>query len=156
MCWTTLFFRCYVKSYHYFIKLDVCHFSTRSKPKGRWVSANPSLSGFRIREQSQSLILPSLYCLQSVFNSYHRSLPHVHWLMFFFPIVWYQKLDSGKSPTVSNEVIKKVTSKRGVRFKETTGDHKVSILLCPVISRIGSDAEAAITSINGKGLCPST
>lgn len=76
--------------------------------------------------------------------------------MFFFTIVWYQKLDNGKSPTVSNEVIKKVTSKIGVRFKDTTGDHKVSILLCPVISRIGSDVEAAISSINGKGLCPST
>lgn len=70
----------------------------------------------------------------------------------FFPTVRYQKLGSQKSENVSNQVIKKVTSKIGVNFKETSGDHKVSILLCPVISRIGSDAEAAIASIPGKGL----
>lgn len=70
----------------------------------------------------------------------------------FFPTVRYQKLNSEKSQNVSNQVIKKVTNKIGVRFKETSSDHKVSILLCPVISRIGSDAEAAIASIKGKGL----
>lgn len=98
----------------------------------------------------------SSVCVQQLYITI-SSLPQIHWMVFFlcFPTVWYQKLDSGKSPNVSNQVIKNVKSKFRVRFRETTGqDHKVSILLCPVMSRIGSDAEAAIASIKGKGLCP--
>lgn len=74
-------------------------------------------------------------------------------MVFFlsFPTVRYQILDSGKCPKISKKVIQKVTSKIGVFFRETKEDHEVSILFCPVISRIGSDAEAAIASIKGKG-----
>lgn len=99
----------------------------------------------------------SSVCVQQLYIT-STSLPQVHWMLFFlsFPTVRYQKLDAGMSPTLSKQVIKKVTSKMRVQFTETSGDHKVSILLCPVISRIGSDAEAAIASIQGKGLCPPT
>lgn len=107
------------------------------------------------------LILPSLSCLQPVSSRHHHRLNATNSLdgvfpVLFFPTVRYQILDQDKSPKVSKQVIKKVTSKTGVTFNETTEDHKVSILFCPVISRIGSDAEVAIASIKGEGLCPPT
>ena len=74
----------------------------------------------------------------------------------FFATVQFQKLDNGEPLKVSKTVIKKVTCKNGVSFIETTRDHKVSLLFCPVMSRIQSDAEAAIACIKGKGLCSPT
>lgn len=70
--------------------------------------------------------------------------------LFPFPSVKYQILKSGNLLDVYHQVIKKVASKYQVRFVEAPGDHKVSILFCPVISRIGSDAETAIATIKGK------
>eukprot|EP00066_Takifugu_rubripes_P029756 XP_011619022.1 PREDICTED: uncharacterized protein LOC105419260 isoform X3 [Takifugu rubripes] len=61
--------------------------------------------------------------------------------------VKYQILKSGNPLDVYHQVIKKVSRKSRVRFVEASGDHKVSILFCPVISRIGSDAETAIATI---------
>ncbi|TWW69005.1 hypothetical protein D4764_19G0008030 [Takifugu flavidus] len=61
--------------------------------------------------------------------------------------VKYQILKSGNPLDVYHQVIKKVARKSRVRFVEAPGDHKVSILFCPVISRIGSDAETAIATI---------
>lgn len=67
-----------------------------------------------------------------------------------FPSVKYQILQSGNPLDVYQQVIQKVARKRLVCFVEAPGDHKVSILFCPVISRIGSDAETAIATIKGK------
>lgn len=73
-------------------------------------------------------------------------------LAFLLPFssVKYQILKSGNPLEVYHQVIQKVESKYRVRFVEAPGDHKVSILFCPVISRIGSDAETAIATIKGK------
>lgn len=66
-----------------------------------------------------------------------------------FSSVKYQILKSGNQLDVYKKVIKKVANFR-IRFVEAPGDHAVSILFCPVISRIGSDAETAIATIKGK------
>lgn len=62
----------------------------------------------------------------------------------------YQTLKTGEPLEVYANVIKKVSSKMQTRFVDAPGDHKVSILFCPVISRIGSDAETALATIKGK------
>lgn len=66
-----------------------------------------------------------------------------------FPSVKYQMLKSGNPLVVYQQVIKKVSSYH-LRVVEAPGDHEVSILFCPVISRIGTDAETAIATIQGK------
>ncbi len=65
----------------------------------------------------------------------------------------YQTVVSGKTFDADKQLMQKVKhqGRNDVQFVENNGDHRVSVVFCPITSRIGSDVEAAMDDVKGKG-----
>lgn len=68
-------------------------------------------------------------------------------------IVTYQTVVSGKTFGAHKELIEKVTHQcqNRVRLIDSSDDAKITIVFCPITSRILSDVEAAMADVKGKG-----
>lgn len=68
--------------------------------------------------------------------------------------VIYQVVVSGKTFGADVQLMRKVLKSQfqdQVEFVESSTDHQVTVLLCPICSRIGSDVDAAVSEVKGKG-----
>lgn len=65
----------------------------------------------------------------------------------------YRSVVSGKTFNADLQLMTKVEQQcqDGVQLVKTTCDHKVTVLFCPISSRVGADVDAAMSDIEGKG-----
>lgn len=63
----------------------------------------------------------------------------------------YQKIVNGKTFGADTQLIEQLEKKlTNVKLVENTLDHKITILFCPISSRIGADVTAAMNEVKGK------
>lgn len=69
------------------------------------------------------------------------------------PTVLYRHVVSGKTFRADEQLIEKVEQQGqdGVRLVQTRENHKVTVLFCPISSRVGADVDAAMSDVEGKG-----
>lgn len=67
--------------------------------------------------------------------------------------VTYRILVNGKTFNAEQQLMNQVIAKNqsGVEFVESSEGHQITILFCPISSRIGSDVDAAMRLIKGTG-----
>lgn len=66
--------------------------------------------------------------------------------------VTYRILVSGKTFNADKRLMEKVIGQsQEVGFVESSEGHQITVLFCPISSRIGSDVEAAMSCVKGKG-----
>lgn len=66
----------------------------------------------------------------------------------------YQVVVSGKTFDADKQLMNKVLTDPAlnqVQFVENQLNHQITILFCPVSSRVGTDVEAALGHVKGKG-----
>ncbi|KAM8725412.1 uncharacterized protein AB9X84_002206 isoform 2-T3 [Acanthopagrus schlegelii] len=63
--------------------------------------------------------------------------------------VMYKSVVSGKTFNADHQLMTRVEQKcqDGVQLVQTTCDHKVTVLFCPISSRVGADVDAAMSDI---------
>ena len=68
------------------------------------------------------------------------------------PIVKYKVAVSGKTYGAERQLMNKVRCQMqdGVKLVECSEGHQITVLFCPVVSRVGSDVEAAMSDVKGK------
>lgn len=69
------------------------------------------------------------------------------------PTVLYRHVVSGKTFRADEQLIEKVEQQGqdGVRLVQTRENHMVTVLFCPISSRVGADVDAAMSDVEGKG-----
>lgn len=69
------------------------------------------------------------------------------------PTVLYRHVVSGKTFRADEQLIEKMEQQGqdGIRLDRRRGDHMVTVLFCPISSRVGADVDAAMSDVEGKG-----
>lgn len=69
------------------------------------------------------------------------------------PTVLYWHAVSGKTFGADEQLIKNMEQQGedGVCLVRKRGDHKVTVLFCPISSRVGADVDAAMSDVERKG-----
>lgn len=56
----------------------------------------------------------------------------------------------GQTFNAHEQLMKSVTNQHKIQFVETSEDHQITVLFCPVVSRIATDVDTAMGEVKGK------